>query len=69
MPTSEFNDHKLLATAKLIVRQMREVSPTLLQQRLYIGPVRAATLLYQIQCEGDVSASLLPSRWTVNKQT
>ena len=65
MPANDFNDFHLLTIAKCIVRARREVSSALLQQRLNIGPVRAGSLLQQMQLAGDVKPGLLPGHFAV----
>lgn len=65
MSTNEFNDQQLMTAAKLIVCSRKEVSCELLQQRLNIGPVRAGSLLQQMQIAGEVMPSPLPGRFIV----
>ena len=67
MRVNEFNDEKLLEIAGFIVRPLVTVSAALLQQRLCIGPNRAANLLQQLHTIGKVIPGLLPGEWVVSR--
>lgn len=59
MPADDFNDHQLLTIARRIVlARRREVSVALLQQWLNIGPVRARSLLDQMELDGEVKPTM-----------